>query len=697
MSAAVILMAYGSPERLEDVPAYYADILGGRPMRPERLENLVERYRRIGIDKGSQLNAITEQTRDALERELRVPVYTGMKHWTPRIGEAVERALAGGAGTVVGLVLAPHYSPLSVGGYRRQLEQALGGRGDLVFVERWGSEAGFVELLADRVRGADAHVVFTAHSLPVEGSGEYADELLETARLVAERAELDDWSFSFQSESADRRPLAGSRHPRAPERPGGTRRAGRARVPGRLRRRPPRDQLGHRHRGGRPRPRARPHPPAHRDAERRPALRPGARGTGSAGAFGTVGGVIRSGEILIEEVSRRFRVYPKEARTLKELIVTRGRGRGEDIWALSGVSLRTEPGEAVGLVGRNGSGKTTLLKLIGGIIKPSRGRIEVGGRVASLLELGAGFHPEFTGRENVFLNGALHGLSRAQIRERMDEIVNFAGIGHYVDLPVRTYSAGMYMRLGFAVAAHVDADVLLLDEIFAVGDEEFQRKCFGRISQFKQRGGTIVFVSHDAASVERLCERAVLLHDGTVEFDGPTHEAILRYRSHLARDRDPEERGAGLTEWGSGEARIVEVALHGADGEERTQFVGGEQLSVRLRVLAERPVSPPQLQFELREWGGALIAGGTKDSADLGWDGAGEQVFRFDVDELPLAEGRFKLRFGLVSADGSRLYHWLDDALRLYVIPQERDTGLVRMEGRWSREEIGAAAELRSR
>ena len=407
--------------------------------------------------------------------------------------------------------------------------------------------------------------------------------------------------------------------------------------------------------------------------------------------------MIRTGEIRIDDLSRRFRVYPKEARTLKELIVTRGRGRGEDVWALSGVDLHAEPGQAVGLVGRNGSGKTTLLKLIGGIIKPTRGRVEVGGRVASLLELGAGFHPEFTGRENVFLNGALHGLTRAQIRERMDEIDDFAGIGPYLELPVRTYSAGMYMRLGFAVAAHVDADVLLLDEIFAVGDEEFQRKCFGRISQFKQRGGTIVFVSHDAASVERLCERAVLLRDGMVEFDGPTHEAILRYRSHLAEDRDPEERGAGLTEWGSGEARIAEVVMHGADGEARTQFVGGERLTVRLHVVAERAIPPPQLQFELREWGGALIAGGSYDTSVLGWDGAGEQVFRFDVDELPLGEGRFKLRFGLVSADGAHLYHWLDDALRLYVIPHERDGGLVRLEGRWRREEIGAAAELRSR
>jgi ABC-type polysaccharide/polyol phosphate transport system ATPase subunit len=400
-----------------------------------------------------------------------------------------------------------------------------------------------------------------------------------------------------------------------------------------------------------------------------------------------------TGAIRVDEVSRRFRVYPKDTRTLKELIVTRGRGRGEDVWALSGVSLEAQPGEAVGLVGRNGSGKTTLLKLIAGIIKPTRGTVAVGGRVASLLELGAGFHPEFTGRENVYLNGALYGLRRAQVRELMDEIVDFAGIGHYADLPVRTYSAGMYMRLGFAVAAHVDADVLLLDEIFAVGDEEFQRKCFGRISQFKQAGGTIVFVSHDASAVERLCERAVLLQNGMVDFDGPTHEAILRYRSHLARDRDPAERGAGLNEWGSGEARIVEVSLHGADGDARVQFVGGEQLTIRLRVVADRSLPAPQLSYELREWGGALIAGGSVATASLGWDGAGEHVFRFEVDELPLGEGRFKLRFGLVSADGTHLYHWLDDALRLYVIPQEREAGLVRLEGRWSREEIGAAAE----
>jgi len=194
-------MAYGSPERLEDVPAYYADIRGGRPIRPELLDELIERYRRLGIDDHSPLNAITEQTRATLERELGVPVLTGMKHWRPRIADAVERALTAGATTIVAVVLAPHYSELSIGGYRTQLEQALAARAELVFVERWGDEPAFVELLAERVRGTQAHVIFTAHSLPIDGAGDYEFELLETSRLVADRAQLDGWSFSFQSES----------------------------------------------------------------------------------------------------------------------------------------------------------------------------------------------------------------------------------------------------------------------------------------------------------------------------------------------------------------------------------------------------------------------------------------------------------------------------------------------------------------
>jgi ferrochelatase len=212
MKSAVVLMAYGSPERLSDVPAYYADIRGGRPISPEHLADLVERYRRLGIEDSSPLNAITEQTRAALEDELGLPIFTGMKHWTPRIADAAESAVASGAGEIVGLVLAPHYSALSIAGYREQLERAVGGRAEVRFVESWHDEPGFVELLADRVRGTDAHVVFTAHSLPariLQQGDPYKEQLLETARLVAEVAGLRDWSFSFQSESPTGEPWLG--------------------------------------------------------------------------------------------------------------------------------------------------------------------------------------------------------------------------------------------------------------------------------------------------------------------------------------------------------------------------------------------------------------------------------------------------------------------------------------------------------
>jgi ferrochelatase len=213
VSVAVVLMAYGSPERLADVPAYYADIRGGRPIAPERLEDLVERYRRLGIEDSNPLNEITEATRAALEAELGLPVFTGMRHWTPRIAEAAERSLAGGADTIVGLVLAPHYSGMSIERYRAQLAEAVGGRAELRFVERWGAEQGFVELLAGRVEPRkDAHVVFTAHSLPariLEQDDPYRDELLETSRLVAERAGAHEWTFAFQSQSPTGEPWLG--------------------------------------------------------------------------------------------------------------------------------------------------------------------------------------------------------------------------------------------------------------------------------------------------------------------------------------------------------------------------------------------------------------------------------------------------------------------------------------------------------
>jgi protoporphyrin/coproporphyrin ferrochelatase len=212
MSDAVVLMAYGSPERLTDVPAYYADIRGGRPIKPEYLEDLVSRYRRLGIEDSNPLNEITERTRAELERQLGTPVFTGMKHWTPHIADAAQSALDAGADRVVGLVLAPHYSRLSIAGYRDQLERAVDGRADLRFIDSWHDAEAFIDYVAASVRGTSAHVVFTAHSLPariLDEGDPYQEQLLDTARLVAGRAGITDWSFSYQSESPTGEPWLG--------------------------------------------------------------------------------------------------------------------------------------------------------------------------------------------------------------------------------------------------------------------------------------------------------------------------------------------------------------------------------------------------------------------------------------------------------------------------------------------------------
>jgi ABC-type polysaccharide/polyol phosphate transport system ATPase subunit len=400
------------------------------------------------------------------------------------------------------------------------------------------------------------------------------------------------------------------------------------------------------------------------------------------------GGAARPGSILVDRVSQRFRVSERPYRTLKDIVIGRGRGETAEVWALRDVSLNVEPGEALGLVGRNGSGKTTLLKLISGLFRPTAGRVLTTGRIGSLLELGAGFHPDFTGRENVYLNGSIHGLTRARVRQLMDEIVAFAELERAIDLPVRTYSSGMYMRLGFSIASHIEADVLLLDEVFAVGDEDFQRKCFGKVREFKSRGGTIVFVSHDAQAVERLCDRAVLLRQGEVVFNGHTRQAIAEYRRLLAGERSPEELTAGLREWGSGEARIVAARLLDRDGDERAQFAGGEAATVELRVESLGGVPPPTVTLELRDNDGVELARVSQDTDALGWGvAAGERVLRFELERLPLAEGHFHLRCALVAGNDGRLLHSFDDLVRFFVFPVGSETGAVLLSGRWRMQE----------
>ena len=396
---------------------------------------------------------------------------------------------------------------------------------------------------------------------------------------------------------------------------------------------------------------------------------------------------MESGAIRASGVSRRFRVRTQSRLTLKEAVVRRGGARAQEVWALRDVSFEIEPGEAVALVGRNGSGKTTLLRLIASIFKPTSGQLAVGGSVGSLLALGAGFHPEFTGRENVELSGSIYGLGRKFMRERFDEIVAFAELEESIDMPVRTYSSGMFMRLGFSLATHLSADVLLLDEVFAVGDESFQRKCFGKIFEFKARGGTIVFVSHAASAVESLCERALLLRDGRVEYDGTAHDALRRYQLQLADDEDPSERAAGLREWGSGEARIASTRLQDRDGQERKQFLSGEPLVLQFDVEASREARRPRLLVELRDHVNSLIAASTSDGAELGWDGLpGRMSFEFALDSLPLVDGRFQLCVAIVDAETQHVYHRVDRAAEFVVYPEaDGARGVLRFDASWDR------------
>jgi ABC-type polysaccharide/polyol phosphate transport system ATPase subunit len=394
---------------------------------------------------------------------------------------------------------------------------------------------------------------------------------------------------------------------------------------------------------------------------------------------------MKPGAVAASAVSRRFLVYPQRQVTLKEAIVRRRHLRRREVWAVRDASFDIEPGEAVGVVGRNGSGKTTLLRMIAGIFGPTSGRLEVGGHVASLLELGAGFHPDFTGRENVYMNGAIHGLKRKYVSEKFDEIVAFAELERFIDVPVRTYSAGMYMRLGFSIAAHIDPDVLLLDEVFAVGDESFQRKCINKILDLKARGRTLLFVSHSAPAVERLCERAMLLNGGKIIADGVARDAISLYQRMLAEEESPAERSAGLREWGSGEARVVKVKLEDGTGEERRQFLSGQPFVVRLTISAEKAIAPPRITIEFRDANGSLLGVNEADADELGWDGsAGTAELLFSSSRVPLADGRFQLSVALSRTDSERQIHRLDPAVDFTVFPDTDQRGWFRFEGDWS-------------
>jgi lipopolysaccharide transport system ATP-binding protein len=306
--------------------------------------------------------------------------------------------------------------------------------------------------------------------------------------------------------------------------------------------------------------------------------------------------------LVVENVSKRYRLPPAGAerlpyRTLREDLVRwltwparRWRGRGgrpEDFWALRDVSFEVEPGDVVGLIGRNGAGKSTLLKVLSRITKPTAGRARLRGRVGSLLEVGVGFHPELTGRENIDLCGVVLGMSRAEVRRKFAEIVAFAEVERFLDLPVKRYSSGMYLRLAFAVAAHLETEILLVDEALAVGDAAFQKRCLGKMGEVARCGRTVLFVSHNMASVRALCGRAVLLDRGRVAAAGPAEAVITRYTESIFPTR---EAAAGP---GGGRFHLRRVALTNDRGELTNEFAAGEAMTVEVHYSAHREYPNP--------------------------------------------------------------------------------------------------------
>jgi lipopolysaccharide transport system ATP-binding protein len=397
---------------------------------------------------------------------------------------------------------------------------------------------------------------------------------------------------------------------------------------------------------------------------------------------------VLTGAVRARGLGRRFQIRSSESRpSLKETILRRRRlPETRELWALRDVDLDVAPGEALGVIGENGSGKSTLLKLLAGIFAPTEGRLDVGGSVGSLLELGAGFHPEFTGIENVYLSGAVHGLSRRYIDEHLDEIFTFAELEEFAHMPVKTYSSGMFMRLGFSVATHVKPDVLLLDEVLAVGDEAFQQKCHAKIWEFRGSGGTIVFVSHDLPAVERLCDRAILLDHGQLAAEGEPPEVVHAYHRRLA-----ERTSAVVPEMSEpGACRIESVRALDQSGSSRGRFGEGEPVTLEARLASDRPVKRGLLSIGLRELGGRAI--GTQSLHDLDLNPGAAKSIRLHLPMLPLSGGTLFVDVRLRDPVGGSNLVAREAALELTVIPGHvGEAGPFRLGGSW---EVGEDAEV---
>ncbi|MFN8233311.1 MAG: ABC transporter ATP-binding protein [Actinomycetota bacterium] len=361
-----------------------------------------------------------------------------------------------------------------------------------------------------------------------------------------------------------------------------------------------------------------------------------------------------SSAIEVEGVSKRFRLFRERPTSVKQRLLS-GRMRAEDFWALREVSIDVPEGGTLGLIGHNGSGKTTLLKCIAGILRPSAGVIRSRGRIAALLELGAGFHPELTGRENVYLNASFLGLSRRDTDRVFDDIVGFAELGEFMDSQTKFYSSGMLVRLGFAVAVHVEPDVLLIDEVLAVGDEAFQARCLERIGRFQSDGRTIVLVTHALDTVREVCDRAVMLHHGRVHASGAPDDVVREMRYVLLGVPDP----GFVPEEGTRRAEIASVELVRASGRIEGPVLAGDPLTIRIDVRTNEPVDDLDVDFEILD--GAtnhpvLDARTSRRGIDIGrFDG--KKRIRFLIPAFPYHAGKYWVTVGLSSRRTGELFH----------------------------------------
>lgn len=366
----------------------------------------------------------------------------------------------------------------------------------------------------------------------------------------------------------------------------------------------------------------------------------------------------------------------------------------EEFWALDDVSFEIRRGDVVGIIGRNGAGKSTLLKVLSRITEPSRGRVRIKGRVASLLEVGTGFHPELSGRENIYLNGAILGMTRAEIRAKFDAIVAFAEIERFLDTPVKRYSSGMYVRLAFAVAAHLEPEILVVDEVLAVGDAEFQKKCLGKMQDVAGHGRTVLFVSHNMAAVRKLCTRGILLAGGRVAAAGTVESAISRYTSTLCAPAASADLSKAARR-GTGEVRIASVSLASEGGALGPVPVFGAldaALSVSVR---QSPAPSACIWILIRNAAGDDVAMIMQKDTDRFRQYTDGETVRCSID-IALAPGRHTLTVGLLDQRGG-IVDWVDDAIAFEVderfsdgSPFDHRLGMTSLRARWSSELVGA-------